>query len=206
MWKDGKLVQITGKALTDIKQHMENHGGQTGSDPSLPQCNAQSQNGMKPNPTNQCTDEIVNSKYSGSKIHCCAQLSNKLGTGKCAFGCVDDNGGECVPCEGIVLGARRTKKKKEKKQNNPGARRRPRRPRAPKKAKKTEAPTKTKPTKKMQTPKKATGGTTAKDTGSHTSWVLKALGIFSVALVLAIIVAVIMRHYCNSKRLMYAAR
>jgi hypothetical protein len=218
MWKDGKLVQITGKALTDIKQHMENHGGQTGSDPSLPQCNAQSQNGMTRKSNNQCTDEIVNSKYNGSKIDCCAQLSNKLGTGKCAFGCVDDNGGECVPCEGIVLGARRArragapKKAKKTKEKAPLAmrhkkvsrRHKPNKPKKAKKTKKTEAAEK--PTKKTQTPKTETGGTTAKDTGSHTSWVLKALGIFSVALVLAIIVAVIMRHYCNSKRLMYAAR
>lgn len=198
MWKDGKLVQITGSALNDIKKHMENHGGQTGSDPSLPPCNAQSQTGMTQDRNNQCTDEIVNSAYNGSKINCCAQLSQKLDRpGKCAYGCVDNDGGECVPCEGIVSGAQKRKPKRAK----------PKKPKQTTK-KKTEKRKKTK--KQTENPKTDASskkvGTTATDTGSHASWVLKALGIFSVALVLAIIVAVIMRHYCNSKRLMYAAR
>jgi hypothetical protein len=159
---------------------------------------------MKPNSKNQCTDEIVNSKYNGSKIDCCAQLSQKLGAGKCAYGCVDDSGGECVPCEGIVLGAQKRKKPKKK----TGGTEKPK-----KKTGGTEKPTETKKltekgsgSRRLKSAPSKKVGTTATDTGSHASWVLKALGIFSVALVLAIIVAVIMRHYCNSKRLMYAAR
>ncbi len=221
MWTGGKLVQITGQALDAIKKHMENHGGQTGSDPSLPPCNAQSQTGMTRDRNNQCTDEIVNSKYNGSKIDCCAQLSKKLGTGKCAYGCVDDSGGECVPCEGIVLGAKKRKKrasakkksasptdaaKKKAEEEAAAKKKKAEEEAAAKKKADEEAAAQKKGSRRLKSASSKKVGTTATDTGSHASWVLKALGIFSVALVLAIIVAVIMRHYCNSKRLMYAAR